>query len=167
MVMYCLDMTTSPVSTKPHLESQGSGPSLVLLHANGGDHRDFKAVAPSFVESGWRVTTLDWPGHGESPRSEPETAVGFGELLARTLDELGGEHVLLGNSVGGFAALYAAARRPDRLAGLVLVSPGGFSSKSGRPCSRTREPTATVLSTGTTTTTASGRSASSMAVGSV
>lgn len=118
--MYCRFMT-------PQLVSQGSGPSLVLLHANGGDHRDFEAIAPSLAESGWRVTTLDWPGHGRSPRSEPETAVGFGQLLVRMLDDLGGEHVLLGNSVGGFAALYAAAHRPDRVAGLVLVSPGGFS----------------------------------------
>jgi len=38
--------------------------------------------------------TLDWPGHGRSPRSAPETAVGFGELLGRVLDDLGGEHVL-------------------------------------------------------------------------
>jgi len=118
--MYCRFMTPQPVS-------QGSGPSLTLLHANGGDHRDFEAVAPSFAESGWRVTTPDWPGHGRSPRSQPETAVGFGQLLVRMLDDLGGEHVLLGNSVGGFAALYAAARRPDRVAGLVLVSPGGFT----------------------------------------
>lgn len=109
------------------MDSQGSGPSLVLLHANGGDHRDFEVVAPELAESGWRVTTLDWPGHGQSPRSQPETAVGFGELLVRMLDELGGEHVLLGNSVGGFAALYAAAHRPERVAGLVLVSPGGFT----------------------------------------
>jgi len=125
--MYCLHMTTSPVSTTPHLQSQGSGPSLVLLHANGGDHRDFEAVAPRFAESGWRITTLDWPGHGQSPRSEPETAVGFGDLLVRTLDSLGGRHVLLGNSVGGFAALHTAAHRPDLVAGLVLVSPGGFT----------------------------------------
>jgi pimeloyl-ACP methyl ester carboxylesterase len=119
-------MTASPAL---HIESQGSGPSLVLLHANGGDHRDFAAVIPGLVSSGWRVTTLDWPGHGASPRSEPETAVGFGELLARTLDDLGGEHVLLGNSVGGFAALHAAAQRPRRVSGLVLVSPGGFSPR--------------------------------------
>jgi len=99
----------------------------VLLHANGGDHRDFDAVAPGLAQSGWRVTTLDWPGHGQSPRSEPETAVGLGEVLVRTLDSLGGRHVLLGNSVGGFAAIYAAAHRPDSIAGLALVSPGGFT----------------------------------------
>ena len=112
-----------------HKESLGDGPSLVLLHANGGDHRDFAAIAPALAASGWRVTTIDWPGHGMSPRCAPETAVGFGDLLAATLDSLGGKHVLLGNSVGGFAALQAAAHRPDLVAGLVLVSPGGFSPR--------------------------------------
>lgn len=110
-----------------HLTSTGDGPSLVLLHANGGDHRDFESVVGDLAKSGWRVTTVDWPGHGSSPRHDPESAVGFGVLLGRLLDSLGGTHVLLGNSVGGFAALHAAAHHPDRVAGLVLVSPGGFT----------------------------------------
>jgi pimeloyl-ACP methyl ester carboxylesterase len=103
---------------------------MVLLHANGGDRRDFGLIVPRLAELGWRVTTLDWPGHGRSPRSHGETAVGFAEQLPETLDRLGESHVLLGNSVGGFAALHAAARRPDLVAGLVLVSPGGFSPRS-------------------------------------
>jgi len=98
-----------------------------LLHATGGDHRDFAAIAPRWAESGWRVSALDWPGHGRSPRSGPETAVGFGDRLIDVLEELGGRHVLLGNSVGGFAALRAAAHAPDLVSGLVLVSPGGFT----------------------------------------
>lgn len=126
MVMYSRFMARRP---HLHVQSHGFGPSLVLLHANGGDGRDFETVIPDLVESGWRVTTLDWPGHGQTPRTDSETAIGFGELLAQTLDELGGEHVLLGNSVGGFAALHAAAHRPERVAGLVLVSPGGFSPR--------------------------------------
>jgi pimeloyl-ACP methyl ester carboxylesterase len=110
-------------------ESAGTGPSLVLLPANGGDDRDFGAVDGPLVESGWRVTTVDWPGHGLNPRGGPETAIGFGELLVGLLDRLGGRHVLLGNSVGGFAALCAAAQRPELVAGLVLVSPGGFTPR--------------------------------------
>ena len=62
--MYCCHVTS-----EVYTETVGSGPSLVLLHANGGDHRDFAAVAPRLAESGWRVTSLDWPGHGRSPRS--------------------------------------------------------------------------------------------------
>lgn len=112
-----------------HLQIVGTGPSLVLLHANGGDHRDFSAIVPHLVRAGWQVTTLDWPGHGDSPRSGAESAVGFGDRLVDVLDELGGRHVLLGNSVGGFAALRAAAHAPDLVGGLVLVSPGGFTPR--------------------------------------
>lgn len=117
------------VTSGVHLETAGSGPSLVLLHANGGDHRDYAAVAPRLADSGWRVTSLDWPGHGRSPRSGPATAVGLGTRLVDVLEGLGGRHVLLGNSVGGFAALLAAAHAPDLVGGLVLVSPGGFTPR--------------------------------------
>lgn len=120
--MYCQTMMQ-----KIAAETVGAGPSLVLLHANGGDRRDFAAIAPRLSESGWRVTSADWPGHGRSPRSIPETAVGFGHRLIEFLEGLGGRHVLLGNSVGGFAALLAAAHAPDLVAGLMLVSPGGFT----------------------------------------
>ncbi len=123
--MYCRGMPTPRL----HTTTTGSGPSLVLLHANGGDHRDFGAVIDGLVESGWRITTIDFPGHGPSPRHSPESAVGFGAALTDALDDLGGSHVLLGNSVGGFAALYAAAHRPEQVAGLVLVSPGGFTPR--------------------------------------
>jgi pimeloyl-ACP methyl ester carboxylesterase len=121
--------TLSTVTQSIYLETFGAGPSLVLLHANCGDHRDFSAIAPCLAESGWRVTSLDWPGHGRSPRSIPETAVGFGDRLIDVLEGLGGRHVLLGNSVGGFAALRAAAFAPDLVDGLVLVSPGGFTPR--------------------------------------
>ena len=123
-------MSSSSSATRDlRIESTGSGPSLVLLHANGGDHRDFASIAGGLVASGWRVTTVDWPGHGQSPRREPETAIGFGDLLEQTLEGLGGPHVLVGNSGGGYAAIHAAAHRPDLVAGLLLVSPGGFTPR--------------------------------------
>lgn len=121
--------TLRTVAHSIYMETVGAGPSLVLLHANGGDHRDYSAIAPRLAESGWRVTSLDWPGHGRSPRSIPETAMGFGDRLIDVLERLGGRHVLLGNSVGGFAALRAAADAPDLVGGLVLVSPGGFTPR--------------------------------------
>lgn len=117
------------MTSKVYQETVGAGPSLVLLHANGGDRRDFAAIVPPLAESGWRVTVLDWPGHGRSPRTGLATAVGFGTLLVDVLEGMGGRHVLLGNSVGGFAALHAAAQAPDLVGGLVLVSPGGFTPR--------------------------------------
>ena len=110
-----------------YIQTVGDGPSLVLLHANGGDHRDFAGIAPRLADSGWQVISLDWPGHGKSPRCAPETAIAFGDRLIDVLEGLGGRHVLLGNSVGVFAALRVAAHAPDLVAGLVLISPGGFT----------------------------------------
>ena len=85
------------------------------------------AIAGPLAASGWRMTTLDWPGHGRSSDRDPETAIGFGELLSGVREDRGGSQVLLGNSVGGFAAVHTAAHRPDLIAGLVLVSSGGFT----------------------------------------
>jgi pimeloyl-ACP methyl ester carboxylesterase len=41
----------------------------------------------------------------------------------------GGPFVLIGNSVGGFAAIRTAATHPELVRGLVLVDPGGFTPR--------------------------------------
>lgn len=108
----------------------GSGPGIVLLHANGGDHRDFDAIVPALSRR-WTVYAVDWPGHGDSDPTADVTACGFADLLPSVLEGLGcGPVVLLGNSVGGFAALRTAIERPDLVSKLVLVNPGGFTPRS-------------------------------------
>jgi pimeloyl-ACP methyl ester carboxylesterase len=111
------------------VHESGTGPGLVLLHANGGDHRDFAPITGRLAES-HRVHAIDWPGWGESEPTGNPAATGYAALLPRILDRLGGgPFVLLGNSVGGFAAIHAAATRPDLVRALVLVDPGGFTPR--------------------------------------
>jgi pimeloyl-ACP methyl ester carboxylesterase len=118
-----IDTSAGSVSVR----STGSGPPLVLLHANGSDRHDFDAVTPTLAGS-WTVHEPDWPGHGDSGPAVDPSACGFAAALPTVLDALGGgPFVLLGNSVGGFAAIRTAARRPDLVAALVLVDPGGFT----------------------------------------
>jgi pimeloyl-ACP methyl ester carboxylesterase len=108
----------------------GSGPDLVLLHANGGDHRDYDAIVDGLSKS-WKVHRVDWPGHGESEVAPTASVWQFAELLPVLLTQLpGGPFVLIGNSVGGFAAIHTAAQRPDLVKGIVLVQPGGFTPNS-------------------------------------
>lgn len=108
----------------------GSGPGIVLLHANGGDHRDFAAIGPDLARTR-TVYAVDWPGHGESDPVADVTACAFAELLPTVLEGLDcGPVVLLGNSVGGFAALRTAIARPDLVHKLVLVNPGGFTPRT-------------------------------------
>jgi pimeloyl-ACP methyl ester carboxylesterase len=111
------------------VHTHGAGPPLVLLHGNGGDHRDFAAVIGRLAER-HTVHALDWPGWGAGdPDGEP-TALDYAALLPQVLRSLGGgPFVLVGNSVGGFAAIRAAATAPELVRGLVLVDPGGFTPR--------------------------------------
>ncbi|HKE11190.1 MAG TPA: alpha/beta hydrolase [Myxococcota bacterium] len=108
-------------------DDEGSGPPLVCLHAVAHGARDFETLRRR-LRATQRVIALDWPGHGNSgDDSEPPTADRYAALLARFLDALAVERpVLLGNSIGGAAALRLATLDPDRVHGLVLVDPGGL-----------------------------------------
>jgi pimeloyl-ACP methyl ester carboxylesterase len=112
-------------------DERGSGPPLVLLSSGAHDRHDFdelRALLPEQV----RTIAVDWPGHGESPApSSPASAMAFADVAERVVGELAPEGaVVLGNSVGGFAAGRLAIRRPELVKGLVLVDAGGFG---GRP----------------------------------
>jgi len=110
---------------------EGSGPPIVLLHAALHDRTDFAPVTDA-LGTGRRVIALDWPGHGESPLpATPLRAVEFGDLLIEFADRLDLTNaVLIGNSVGGYAACRLALERPERVAGVVLVNNGGFTPHS-------------------------------------
>jgi pimeloyl-ACP methyl ester carboxylesterase len=108
----------------------GRGPGLVLLHANGGDHRDFEGVIPVLTRT-HTVYAIDWPSHGTSDPISHPTACGFADLLPRILERLGpGPFILMGNSVGGFAAVRVAIERPDLVSRLILINPGGFTPRT-------------------------------------
>ncbi|MFM7061567.1 MAG: alpha/beta fold hydrolase [Actinomycetes bacterium] len=111
------------------VHTTGDGQPIVLLHANGGDSSDFDAVRNRLAAT-HTVHAIDWPGWGEAAADPSPTALGYAALLPRILDALGGgPFVLLGNSVGGFAAIHTAATRPDLVRALVLVDPGGFTAR--------------------------------------
>jgi pimeloyl-ACP methyl ester carboxylesterase len=110
---------------------EGAGPPILLLHAALHDHTDFAPVQGALA-SGRRMLALDWPGHGASPPpAVPLGAVQFGDLLVEFADRLDlSSLVVVGNSVGGYAACRLALERPERIAGLVLVNTGGFTPHS-------------------------------------
>ncbi|HEY2509726.1 MAG TPA: alpha/beta hydrolase [Polyangiaceae bacterium] len=114
-------------------EATGSGPPLVLLHANGHDRRDFDAVVPA-LSAAHTTLAFDWPGMGESPAPlDPRsvTAAKMADVLEDVVDELRlPPSVFVGNSIGGFASLRLAARRPHAVRALVPVDPGGFTARS-------------------------------------
>lgn len=116
-----------------HYSEQGTGAPLLLLHANPGDSRDYDAITPTLSEK-FRVICLDWPGYGQSPApSEPQrvNAMYFYDVLKAFVEALAlPPAILIGNSVGGYAAARLAIEAPQRVAALVLVSPGGFTPQN-------------------------------------
>ena len=114
-----------------HLRDSGKGPVVMLLHANPGDSRDFDAVAPVLARR-YRVLAVDWPGFGLSAMPEkPQTAdaLYFHRVLKHLVEAMALPPLcLIGNSLGGNAAARLAVTDPHTVAGLVLVSPGGFTA---------------------------------------
>lgn len=114
-----------------HFHEAGAGPALVLLHGSGpgvSGWSNFAANLPVLAQH-VRTIVVDMPGFGASPdlaydRPYPEVAAA---AVVRLLDDLGIEKAhLLGNSMGGWVALEAAASAPDRIDRLVLMGPGGL-----------------------------------------
>ncbi|MGP4015795.1 alpha/beta fold hydrolase [Saccharopolyspora sp. 5N708] len=82
-----------------------------------------------------RVLAADLPGHGRR-RGERFTVDGAIATIADAVDELGGWALVTGMSLGGYASIAAAARHPERVAGLVAagctVRPGLLLAASFR-----------------------------------
>jgi 4,5:9,10-diseco-3-hydroxy-5,9,17-trioxoandrosta-1(10),2-diene-4-oate hydrolase len=115
------------VATEVAVRRAGVGSTVVCLHAVGHDGRDFAALAGRLGHA-FELVAVDWPGQGESP---PEAALPgsrrYGEILEALLERLDlRDVILLGNSVGGGAAIVAAAAQPERVRGLVLCNSAGL-----------------------------------------
>ncbi|MFF3734117.1 alpha/beta fold hydrolase [Streptomyces sp. NPDC002476] len=112
----------------------GQGPVLVMLHGGGPGatglanyRQNLAALAPHH-----RILLPDQPGFGGSyrPSEEDLDARSITEItvdaLLQALDALGVERFhLLGNSLGGAAAIATALAAPERVEKLVLMAPGG------------------------------------------
>ncbi|MFI6325959.1 alpha/beta fold hydrolase [Nonomuraea sp. NPDC050556] len=100
----------------------GAGPTVLLLHAGGERRGVWMPVAARMSVNGLRTVAYDLRGHGGSSgratslRAVTEDVI---EMVAREPAPI----VMVGASLGGFAAIAALAEPPvaERVAGLVLV----------------------------------------------
>lgn len=102
-------------------------PAVVCLHAIGHGAADFARLAARLGDRR-RVLALDWPGQGWSdPDRVAPSSRRYAELLAGFLAAADvGPVVLVGNSVGGGAAIRHAAAHPETVRGLVLANTSGL-----------------------------------------
>lgn len=112
----------------------GEGPLVVCASGMGDLRSVYRYLAPGLVEAGHRVVAMDLRGHGDSDASfSAYDDVAAGTDLLALVEHLGGPPVLVGNSMSAGAAVWAAAERPDLVAGLVLVGPFVRNASVGLP----------------------------------
>jgi pimeloyl-ACP methyl ester carboxylesterase len=108
-------------------DRSGQGRPLVLLHGFMLSHYVFRHLIPA-LSAEHDVIAVDLPGFGESDRPTPAEfrydEAGYLETVIGILDALAIDRAsLLGHEMGGGIALYAAARRPERVERVVVLDP--------------------------------------------
>jgi pimeloyl-ACP methyl ester carboxylesterase len=124
----------------------GKGVGLVFVHGFGNDAHVWDEIAPA-VAPHYRTVAMTLRGHGDSgsaPDGDRSTPAMASDIDAAT-QALGLERfVLIGHSLGGRVAMTFAGRRPERLAGLVIVDSG--PDMDARGTTRIRDETRAQLS---------------------
>jgi pimeloyl-ACP methyl ester carboxylesterase len=108
-----------------HIEEQGAGElPLVFLHYWGGSSRTWRHVTAALAAC-HRTIAIDQRGWGQS--DAPADGYALADLAADAEGVIAAlglrRYVLVGHSMGGKVAQLLASRRPEGLAGLVLVAP--------------------------------------------
>jgi pimeloyl-ACP methyl ester carboxylesterase len=94
---------------------------LLFLHGVGGGHHAWDAQLLHFPNLGYAAHAWDQPGYGRSAMVEPYDLEQVCAALARLIQSLGGEPVILvGHSMGGLIAQEAYFRYPQLVKALAL-----------------------------------------------
>ncbi len=109
------------------VKGEGDGPNVLLAHGLTATRRYVVMGSSALERSGHRVISYDARGHGQSgPAPNPE-AYGYEELAADMLAVLDATStqsaVIAGASMGAHTAARLALDHPDRVGGLVLITP--------------------------------------------
>ncbi|MCW2952225.1 MAG: alpha/beta hydrolase fold protein [Conexibacter sp.] len=119
------------------VEDAGEGVPVVLLHGLTATRRYVVMGSRSLERSGHRVVSYDARGHGRSSAAPAPDAYGYGALaddLRAVLDGLGLERVVLaGASMGAHTLLRFALDAPERVAGLVVITPAFDPATNDEP----------------------------------
>lgn len=114
-----------------HLRDEGPRDDalpLLLLHGTSDSLHTWDGWTKSLSRTR-RVIRVDLPGFGlTGPAAHGDYRIGaYVDFIRALLDQLQLQRVLIaGNSLGGEIAWMSAAAQPQRVAGLVLVDPGGL-----------------------------------------
>ncbi|MFT5683661.1 MAG: pimeloyl-ACP methyl ester carboxylesterase [Myxococcota bacterium] len=109
------------------IQGRGHLPPILLLHGLGSRSADYALLIRRLKGLTRRLIVPDVPGHGLSriPEGGLNPEMMESSLLAAIDEVLDEPAIVIGNSMGGLAAIRFAGARPERVAAMVLASPGG------------------------------------------
>src|SRR5581483_10034792 len=118
-------------------DDAGEGIPVVLLHGLTATRRYVVMGSRSLERSGHRVIAYDARGHGRSspaPARDAYTYDDLGSDLIAVLDDRGVERaVLAGASMGAHTLLWMALQKPERVGGLVVITPAYDPDSNDEP----------------------------------
>jgi pimeloyl-ACP methyl ester carboxylesterase len=112
------------------IDGKEGGPPVIFLHATLGDHRTIGQLQDALAAD-YRLILPDARGHGASAalQSRSFTITDMANDAWAVFEAEGLDHAdapkltLIGHGQGAVTSIELARRRPDRLAGMVLIEP--------------------------------------------
>lgn len=111
------------------VEEIGAGPPVVYLHSSGLSSRQWKRLATTLAEKGFRSLLVDLGGHGRAvpiPYPEPFSIAVDVRDVARLLERQVEPVHVVGHSYGALVGLLVAREMPQKIASLALFEPVAF-----------------------------------------
>src|SRR5438552_16087500 len=114
-----------------HEDTGGTAPAIMFLHGAGGNHLSWWQQVPVFAEE-YRCITVDQRGFGQSPDvSGGPGPAALGTDAIALLDHLGiARAAIVAQSMGGWAAVGAGVRAPERFWEVVMADEVGNLSNA-------------------------------------
>lgn len=113
-----------------HIQDTGSGLPLLLLHGLTATNRYVLHGSRLLERKGFRLIAYDARAHGESDPADDPSAYEYADMaddVLSLLDERQIERaVLVGHSMGATTAMLVALEHPERVSGLVQVTPAYY-----------------------------------------
>ena len=111
------------------------GPAILLIHGFGASTAHWRHNLPVLGEK-YEVHALDLLGFGKS--SKPKGLAYGGplwkdQIVAYVRENIGRPTILVGNSLGGYAALASGSALGAEAAGVVLLNAAGYFSEDKKP----------------------------------
>lgn len=132
-----------------HYRDEGSGPPLVLIHANFASLLSWDDWIP-ILATRFRVLRFDMTGHG---LTGPDPSGDYSlertvDLTSRFVDAVlgpGTRFFIGGTSLGGTVAIHYTATHPGRVDRLILLSPGALEGRDMQRAGRALPKAADIL----------------------